>query len=144
MEGWKKTTLGEVNLVEGGVWPLDVTYFVVIDNLMCDLKFIYYPLSRLNLPSLAKGVKPGLNRNDVYEIEQYLPPLPGQERIVAILDDALAAIATATTRTEKNLVNARELFESYLNSVFTLRGEGWVEDTVGEIAEHCLGKMLDK
>jgi type I restriction enzyme, S subunit len=73
-----------------------------------------------------------------------LPPLPEQKRIVAILDEAFAGIATAVANTEKNLANARELFESHLNSVFSQRGEGWELKRLGEVAEHCLGKMLDK
>jgi type I restriction enzyme S subunit len=60
------------------------------------------------------------------------------------LDQAFAAIDTAIANTETNLKNARELFESYLNKVFTEKGEGWEEKTVGELAEHRLGKMLDK
>src|SRR5258706_8604366 len=39
-------------------------------------------------------------------------------RIVAILDEAFAAIDKAKANTEKNLQNAKELFESYLQSVF--------------------------
>ena len=54
-----------------------------------------------------------------------LPSLPEQQRIVAILDEAFAGLATATANAEKNLKNARELFESYLNSVFAERRDGW-------------------
>ncbi|MGV0952921.1 MAG: restriction endonuclease subunit S [Fluviibacter sp.] len=56
-----------------------------------------------------------------------------QERIVAILDAAFAGIATAKANAEKNLQNARSLFDSYLNQVFTKRGEGWVEKTLSEV-----------
>ncbi len=62
-----------------------------------------------------------------------LPPLTEQERIVAILDKAFAAIETATANTEKNLANAKELFESELNRVFSQKGEGWVEKTLGGV-----------
>ena len=55
------------------------------------------------------------------------PSLPEQKRIVAILDEAFAGIDAAVANTEKNLANARELFESYLNGVFTRKGDGWVE-----------------
>ena len=41
-----------------------------------------------------------------------------QKRIVAVLDEAFTAIATATTNTEKNLANVKELFDSELNRVF--------------------------
>ena len=62
-----------------------------------------------------------------------LAPLPEQQRIVAILDEAFAAIATAKQNAGKNLQNARELFESYLQSVFAnpstklgaSPGDGW-------------------
>lgn len=56
-----------------------------------------------------------------------LPPLPEQRRIVRILDEAFEAIATAKANTEKNLQNARAIFESHLEEVFTQRGPGWVE-----------------
>lgn len=46
-----------------------------------------------------------------------VPPLPEQRRIVAILDEAFAGIAQAKAHAEKNLQNARELFESHLNAV---------------------------
>ncbi|ANB01166.1 restriction endonuclease subunit S [Ectothiorhodospira sp. BSL-9] len=53
------------------------------------------------------------------DIEVTIPPLPEQKRIVAILDEAFTGIATAVANTEKNLANARELFESYLDGVFS-------------------------
>jgi type I restriction enzyme S subunit len=61
-----------------------------------------------------------------------LPPLPEQKRIVAILDEAFEAIDAAAANAEKNLASARELFESYLNSIFTQKG--WVEKRLGEFA----------
>ncbi|NTV13087.1 MAG: restriction endonuclease subunit S [Desulfobulbaceae bacterium] len=71
-------------------------------------------------------------------IEDYpfpLPPLPEQQRIVTILDEAFAGIATAKANAEKNLQNARALFESHLQSVFTQRGEGWVEKPLAELCD---------
>jgi type I restriction enzyme S subunit len=62
-----------------------------------------------------------------------VPPLPEQRRIVGLLDEAFAAIATAKANAEKNLQNAREIFESHLNEVFAKKGEGWVERRIGEI-----------
>ncbi len=56
-----------------------------------------------------------------------IPSLSEQQRIVAILDEAFEGIAAAKANAEKNLKNARQLFESHLNSVFSQRGEGWVE-----------------
>ena len=61
-----------------------------------------------------------------------IPPLAEQQRIVGLLDEAFKGIATAKANAEKNLQNARALFESHLQSVFTQRGLGWVETTIGE------------
>ncbi|MGB4813237.1 MAG: restriction endonuclease subunit S [Methylophilaceae bacterium] len=63
------------------------------------------------------------------------PPILEQQRIVTILDEAFEGIATATANAKKNLANARELFESCLQSVFTTQGEGWVEKRLKELCE---------
>jgi len=85
-----------------------------------------------------------VSRANLGKIAVPVPPLPEQQRIVGILDDAFDSIATATATAEQNLQNARALFESHLQSVFTQRGEGWVVKKVSEVAKHSLGKMLDK
>ena len=53
--------------------------------------------------------------------------LAEQQRIVGLLDEAFEGLATAKANAEKNLQNARALFESHLQSVFTQRGPGWVD-----------------
>jgi type I restriction enzyme, S subunit len=60
-----------------------------------------------------------LNIDLVRSVEVPLPPVSEQKRIVAILDEAFAAIDTATANTKKNLTNAKELFESELNRIFS-------------------------
>ena len=87
---------------------------------------------------------PRAQMNDVLGFEIPVPPLAEQQRIVGLLGEAFEGLATAKANAEKNLQNARALFESHLQSVFTQRGEGWVEKKVSEIAKHSLGKMLDK
>jgi len=67
---------------------------------------------------------PRANMSAVLDFEFLIPPLPEQQRIVGILDDAIDGIATVKANAEKNLKNARALFESHLQSVFTQRGEG--------------------
>lgn len=140
----RKGSAGELVLIKGKFWPLDVTYYVVLDELKYDLKFIFYLLCLQNLSKLATGVKPGINRNHVYSIKAYLPPLPEQQRIVTILDKAFAAIAQAKANAEQNLKNAKELFESYLAGVFENRSEGWEEKTLGDIGKVCMCKRILK
>lgn len=130
----RKGSAGEITLTEDRFWPLDVTYYVVFDRSRYEIRFLYYLLTTLDLPSLAKGVKPGLNRNEVYAIQCDFPPLPEQRRIVAILDEAFEAIATAKVNTERNLQSAREVFESELHRLFTQNGADWSKKTLREVA----------
>ncbi|WP_299081122.1 restriction endonuclease subunit S [uncultured Paraglaciecola sp.] len=60
------------------------------------------------------------------------PPLPEQKRIIALLDTVFADLEQTRAKTEQNLKNARELFDSYLQQVFSQKGEGWVEKTLKE------------
>jgi type I restriction enzyme S subunit len=132
----RKGSAGEINLTEDKFWPLDVTYFVTFDEKQHDLRFLYYLLTKLDLPKLAKGVKPGINRNEVYSKVAKVPVLTEQRRIVGILDDTFEGIATTKANAEKNLQNANALSESYLQSVFSNRGKGWVK--LGKpLAELC-------
>jgi len=86
------------------------------------------------LESLASGTTVSIvNKSKFNAIEIILPSLPEQQRIVALLDEAFEAIATAKTHAEQNLKNARAVFESHLDMVFRQRGEGWVETTLESI-----------
>lgn len=78
------------------------------------------------------------------QIEIQLPPLPEQQRIVSIIDEAFEAIDKAIENTQKNLQNAKELFESYLNSVFENGGEGWEIKTLSEVCEISAGGDVPK
>ncbi len=78
---------------------------------------------------------PHLDKDAMYDLEFPLPPLPEQQRIVGILDEAFEGIATAKANAEKNLQNARALFESHLQSVFTQRGKGWVETKLDDVTD---------
>ena len=97
--------------------------------------FIEYYLNAIGLEDFVSGMaQPKLNQAMLNKIPIPFPPLKEQKRIVSILDEAFAAIDKAKVNAEKNLVNARELFEGYLQNVFEKKGEGWEEKTLGEIA----------
>ena len=109
----RKGSAGEINIADADFWPLDVTYFTVHNTERIDFGFLHYLLIMQNLPSMARGVKPGINRNDVYALKVFIPPLDEQKRIVAVLDAAFDGLARARANVEANLQNARELFESF-------------------------------
>ncbi len=129
----RKGSAGELNITEEKFWPLDVTYFVTFDERKYDLKFLYDLLVTLELPRLAKGVKPGLNRNEVYSIEVGIPELSEQKRIAKKLDNVFDKMKVARENADKNLQNSKELFESYLQSVFTNSKKEWEEKRLNEI-----------
>ena len=104
-----------------------------------DYRYLYYFLlgSVRLLNDLGTGATfKELSASKLKSVSIPLPPLPEQKQIVAILDKAFAAIDQAVANAERNLTNARELFESYLNKVFTERGEGWVEKRLDEVCEN--------
>lgn len=114
----RKGSAGEVTRAEGPFWPLDVTFYTEHDQERLNLDFLEYALGMLDLPSLAKGVKPGINRNEVYALPLPLPPLDEQERIVAVLDQSFAALDSARANAEANLADAEELFSLSLDRAF--------------------------
>jgi type I restriction enzyme S subunit len=113
----RKGSAGELNFCEGPFWPLDVTYYVQHDANETDLSFLYYLLSLMDLPLLAKGVKPGINRNDVYALQAVLPPLAEQKRIVALLDVATSRVTELTACYEQARTHANNLFTSALREL---------------------------
>jgi type I restriction enzyme S subunit len=109
------------------------------------LLFLCSDLFREELIGAGHGAaQQNVSTKDLVEIEIPVPPLAEQQRIVGILAEAFAGIATAKANAEKNLQNALALFESHLQSVFTQRGPGWVETTLGEVIEIVGGSQPPK
>ena len=103
----------------------------------------YFLTSEYFITELIKAGRGAAQQNisttDIENLIIPLPPLPEQQRIVSILDEAFAAIAKAKANAEQNLKNAKELFESYLQGVFKKKGEGWEERKVNEIGNAQTG-----
>lgn len=76
-------------------------------------------------------------------VKLLVPSLLEQERIVAKLDKSFEAIDKVKANAEQNLTNAKELFESALNKVFTENTEGWEEKTLGEVTQIISGTTPD-
>jgi len=138
----RKGSAGEINLTEEKFWPLDVTYFVTFDDQQYDLRFLYYLLTTLELTKLARGVKPGINRNEVYSQVARVPPLPEQQRIVGLLDEAFDGIASAKSNAEKNLQNARALFSAGFGGLTSHSEQRhWPRLTVAQVAAPKKGSI---
>lgn len=111
-----------------GIVPSDSVYYM----------FLYYFLAAKKdiLNSLGTGATfKELSLGKLQKVIIPLPPLSEQKRIVAILDEAFQSIDRAKENAEKNLANAREVFDGYLNQVFSNPGKDWEEKKLGEIAD---------
>lgn len=64
-----------------------------------------------------------------------LPAIQEQQRIVSILDQAFAAIDKAKANAEQNLKNTKELFESYLQGVFSNKVHGEKFESLDSLCE---------
>ena len=109
----RKGSAGEVNMTEGPFWPLDVTFFAKFDRKIFDLKYLYYLLKSLNLPQMARGIKPGINRNDVNKLKVLSVDLAEQKQIVAKVDELMALC----DQLESELVACSEVAEKFARSV---------------------------
>lgn len=84
-----------------------------------------------------------LSGSKLSNLEVPVPQISEQNKIVAILDEAITSISKTKANAEQNLKNARELFESYLQNVFANKGEGWKEKTLNEVCHIVNGGTPD-
>jgi len=117
-------------------------YFVFRTNPDVEAKFLFYFLQTdffmSEMEKLQSGTSyPAVNDTQVKQVYIKYPTTQEQKRIVAILDQAFADIEKIRANSEKNLKNARELFESYLLGVF---GKKCVERNLSEIATILMGQ----
>lgn len=92
----------------------------------------YWSTINAGLSGSAQG---GFNATKLGELGVPIPPLSEQKRIVEILDEAFAAIDKAKANIEKNLQNAKELFECYLQNVFVNKKNEWEEIRLEDASE---------
>ena len=106
--------------------------------------FLFYQLLYLQPQIAGKegAVFASINKSEIEALPLSYCPLPEQERIVGILDEAFDGIAKAKALAEANLQNARALFQSHLQSVFSQKGEGWVEKRLGDVCEMYQPKTI--
>lgn len=105
----------------------------------------YWFKSTLMREQLEVGNGATVDTLTISKLQSLIVPIPSvseQKRIVAILDQAFADIDQARATAEANLKNARDLFDSYLQQVFSQRGEGWVEAKLGDLLDIGSSKRI--
>lgn len=110
--------------------------------------FSYYSQSQEYLSAVEAEctgtTRKRISRSKLGQISILVPPLPEQKRIVSILDEAFASIATVKANAEKSLENACALFESHLNAVFTYRDEEGAEKRLDDVCTFSSGGTPSK
>jgi len=104
-----------------------------------DAEYFWYllvsPLVREQFDTLASGaIVKNISSDLVKKVILPIPPLPEQQRIVALLDETFAALTKVHANAERNQVNAREVFEAALAKMYENAGEHWEEKNLGDIA----------
>lgn len=122
--------------INGKTWVNNHAHVMRPDRERLLDEWLIYYLNFTDLLEYVSGLTvPKLNQKSLKAIPIPLPPLSEQRRIVSVLDAAFAGLATATAHNQKNLQNARELFESYADNIFRNGGENW--------ETHSLGNHID-
>lgn len=123
----------------GKYWVNNHAHVLKFDN-PATQRFVELYLESIPLDEYITGAaQPKLNQAALNSILIPVPPLPEQQRIVTLLDEVFDGIATAKANAEKNLQNARAIFESHLQSVFAQRGDGWVQTSIGSEIDLLVG-----
>jgi len=142
---------------KNGIFPKDKLPVIIFDDFTTATKFVDFPFkvksSAMKILHSVKNISDakflfhlmqnisfdhtGIHKrywiSEYSKIEILLPPLPEQHRIVKILDDVFEKMAKAKENAKKNLQNAKELFESYLQNIFANPGKDWEEETLNNI-----------
>lgn len=88
------------------------------------LKYIYLIGETEKFQKNSTNIR-NLQLKEYLQLEIPIPPIKEQKEIVKILDNVFESIEKAKANIEKNIENAKELFQSKLNQIFSQNVEGW-------------------
>src|ERR1700722_4511120 len=115
----------------------DLRGIVPRDPLRLSARFLFWCLKSMSDLIVAEGTGAtvqGVRLPFVKSLRVPAISLPEQQCTVAILDEAFKGINIAKVNAERNLHNARAVFESHLQSLFKQRGQGWIEKRLTEVS----------
>ena len=125
---------GNVHLAKGKFYATEHALVVELNNQNVDPQWLSYQLIALNLRNIAKGAaQPVIAASEVAKRSIHIPPIFEQERIVERLDAAFAQIDELKSNAERQLAEARALFQSALTQAMQPK-PGWQEKTLKELS----------
>lgn len=128
---------GNARFTDEKIWLTDNAFKISEFKYDFNFQFLNYLLNHVDLRSYARqAAQPVISNSSLKNVELCFPTsVEEQKQIVALLDKAFAAIDQAQANIEKNIENAKELFQSKLNEIFSQKGDGWEEKSLGEIID---------
>lgn len=152
----RKGTIGSVFFSAEPVFPIDTTFYVEGSNEV-DIRFSYYLLKSLQLPSMnTDAAVPGLRREYAELIDVSVPSVRRQEQIAEVLSSIDDLIENNRRRVQLLEEMARAIYREWfvkfrypghesvplVDSVMGPIPKGWEATTVGGALELRYGKAL--
>jgi type I restriction enzyme S subunit len=141
-------TMGKVAIVPKGVKQgiINQALLKITPSNKLDSRFLeYYMKSNifynfLNADAKGAAIKNVASVKELKKIPVMVVSISQQQAIVTKLDEVFTAINQAKANIEKNIQNAKELFQSKLNQIFSKKGNGWEEDKLGGVVQFTNGR----
>ena len=134
-----KLTLGRTSVAARDLYTNEAIAAILNLDPSVNQRFLMHFFDRFDWKKACEGDEKlkgyTFNKAKLNVLEIPIPPLEEQERIVEVLDEAFAAIDKAKANIERNLTNARELFQSRLNDIFSNPSEDWEVKPLGEVCD---------
>jgi len=102
-----------------------------------DTKYLYYQLNRHeHFLAFNNGEnQTNLRKDDILECPLIKPTMEEQKRMVSELDLAFSELEKVNRNLSDNILNAKSIYQSELNRIFTDKGENWETKLLKEVCE---------
>lgn len=132
----RKGSAGALNLSDqAACWVTDVAYSTIPPSAM-NLEFVFIQFHTLGLDTLGKGIKPGLNRNDAYNLIIAIPPQSEQKAIVSKVNELMILCDQLEQHSLTSLDAHQQLVETLLTTLTDSQNAEELAENWARISEH--------
>lgn len=132
----RKGSAGALNLSDqAACWVTDVAYSTIPPSAM-NLEFVFIQFHTLGLDTLGKGIKPGLNRNDAYNLTIAIPPQSEQKAIVSKVNELMSLCDQLEQHSLTSLDAHQQLVETLLTTLTDSQNADELAENWARISEH--------
>lgn len=132
----RKGSAGALNLSDqAACWVTDVAYSTIPPSAM-NLEFVFIQFHTLGLDTLGKGIKPGLNRNDAYNLTIAIPPQSEQKAIVSKVNEMMTLCDQLEQHSLTSLDAHQQLVETLLTTLTDSQNAEELAENWARISKH--------